>query len=114
VWTIYYGNGSTFSDGDGSPFEAPRRDVQVIVQSDPRVGWRWISGRDYFVWEPERGGWRETDDWRDHALDARQPLILFGRWLTDAEWAALFARVKAELPPKEGWLVTEARRDGDT
>lgn len=113
AWRIYYGDGSTFSDADGSPFAAPRSNVQVIIERDARVGWRWISGYDYFVLDPERGGWRETNEFGlfDYLQRAKQPLVLFGRWLTDAEWHRLFTRVKSDLGPKDGWLVTEDCRD---
>jgi hypothetical protein len=112
-WRVYYGDGSTFSDADGSPFAAPRSNVQVIIERDARVGWRWISGYDYFVLDPERGGWRETNEFGlfDYLQRAGQPLVLFGRWLTDEEWHRLFTRVKSDLGPKDGWLVTEDRRD---
>lgn len=113
MWRIYYGDGSVFSSDDGSAFEAPRANVQVIVESDPRVGWRWISGYDYFVLDPGRGGWRETNEFGlyDYLQRAKQPLVLFGRWLSDDEWSRLFSRVRSELGPKSGWLVTEDRRD---
>lgn len=113
MWRIYYGDGTVFSDQDGDPWAAPRQNVQVIVQVDARTGWRWISGKDYFFFDVERGGWRETDEWRDPLISTRHPVILFGRWMADEEWAALFARVKRELGDKQGWLMTEGDRRDD-
>lgn len=113
MWRIYYGDGTVFSSKDGSPWDAPRQNVQVIVQSDERVGWRWISGKDYFFFDEKRGGWRETDEWHDPLISTLYPVVLFGRWMADQEWASLFARVKSELGDKQGWLMTEGdRRDG--
>jgi hypothetical protein len=110
-WRIWYGDGSDYSDRQGSPFEAPRVDVQVIAQFNEQVGYEVISGGDYFYWEPERGGWRTTSGFGlyDHLIRCKQPLILFGRHMTDAEWTRLFLKVKAELGDKQAWLQGERR-----
>lgn len=116
MWRIYYEDGSTYSSDSGSPYCAPRQGVIVIVQSDDRVGWRWISGQDFYVYEKSRGGWRETAEFGmyDHLIRARRPLVLFGRWIDDETWQKLHARAKEELGPKQGWLMTEDRRGRNT
>lgn len=109
-WRIYYGDGSVFSNTDGEAWDAPRQDVQAIVQQDSRTGWRLCSGRDYFYYDVDRGGWNTSDQVWDHMICCRQPLVLFGRQLSDDAWRKLFAQIKNELGEKQGWLMTEDRR----
>lgn len=114
TWRIYYGDLSVFTDKDGTPWDAPRQNVQAIAQKDDRVGWRLISGKDFFIYEEAVGGWRETDFIHDHLLRAKTPLVLYGRQMTDEAWFSLFRKITTELGPKQGWLMTEDRRDGRT
>ena len=113
-WRVYYEDGSVFTDADGPPWDAPRLAVQLVAQEDKRVGYRYVSGCDFYTYEPDRGGWHTTDQWGlyDHLIRAPLPLVLFGRNMSDEAWAALHARIKAELGDKQGWLTTERRRDG--
>jgi hypothetical protein len=107
---IYYGDGTTY---EGDPFDAPRLDVQVIVQPDPRVGYALISSADYYYWEPELGGWKGTTGFGlyDHLIRCRNPLVLFGRHMTDEAYAVMLARIRSEMGDKQGWLMTERRPD---
>ncbi len=56
-WRIYYKDGSTFSDKDGTPFEAPGLGAEVIVQENANVArghssdFANIHGKDYFCWD---------------------------------------------------------------
>ena len=56
-WRIYYTDGSTYSDRDGSPFDAPTDGVQIIAQEDPgpargfQVDFKNLHGKDFFVWD---------------------------------------------------------------
>lgn len=45
-WRIYYGDGSTYSDRDGSPFDAPAGNVQVISQEQDNGRCTPLSGID--------------------------------------------------------------------
>lgn len=55
AWRLYYGDGSTFSDLDGSWGEAPWRDVQALNTLDPDLG-REVDipryGRNFYLWAP--------------------------------------------------------------
>jgi hypothetical protein len=57
MWRIYYGDGTTFDNTDGKP---PVRDVQVIIQQHPDVGWHTMCKYDYYVWWGER--WQGVDE----------------------------------------------------
>lgn len=112
-WRIYYGDGTVYTSDDGSPWDAPRQNVQVVVSQDDRVGYRFSTTQDFFVFDPARGGWRETNQWGlfDHLITCREPLVLMGRYLPNDEWNTLLMRVRAELGPKQGWLMDEVKRD---
>ena len=111
-WCIYYDNCSTFSSNDGSPWDAPRVGVVLIVQEDERAGWVMACGDDYYYFEPDVGGWRNTSQFGfyDHLIRAKTPCALFGRMVDDATYAEMRRRVAEEWGPKSGWLPTEGRR----
>jgi hypothetical protein len=96
-WRIYYTD-RVFTDQDGSPFDAPRQDVQVIAQ-EKDGSYELIHGRDYFYWEPACGGWHSCDMFGafDHLVRADRQCLKFGRMLSDPDWRAMFARVKADV-----------------
>ena len=105
-WKIYYGDGSTFTDADGEPYDAPRTNVQMVVQPDDHHGYELCSEFDYYYFEPETWGWYGADIFTvwDVMVRCRQPLILFGRMLSTPEYRALVTRVLDELPaPKTAW-----------
>ena len=110
-WRVYYGDGSVFSDAEGSPFDAPRADVQAIAQ-EKSPDFEVVHGRDYFYWEPERGGWHSSDIFGafDHLIRAPRQCLLFGRMLSDEAWRALFARVKADAGERSGRYARERHR----
>jgi len=60
TWKIYYGNGDTFSDKDGDPWESPKVDVQVIAVQDPEVGRRFMFRHSYYIYKDD--GWLGVDD----------------------------------------------------
>lgn len=68
-WKIWYGDGRTFSDADGTPAQAPAVNVQAIAQPDPKIG-RFISTRsDFYLYRD--GKWWPVD-WfglLDHLMD---------------------------------------------
>ena len=59
-WKLYYGNNTTFSSDDGSPEEAPARDIQVVSYIDTRVGKVSLKGADWYIYRD--GSWFGTDE----------------------------------------------------
>jgi hypothetical protein len=114
-WRVFYGDGSTFDNLQGSPFDAPRLDVQVIVQKNDTVGWKILNGHDYFYFDPKRDGWQETNEWHDTLLATYHPLLLFGRRMSRADWSRMRRRAIEEATsawgPKSGWLESEWQGD---
>ena len=109
-WIIFYED-QEFSSDEGSPFDAPRQGVMLIVQRDDFIGYRIEHGKDYFYYEPTRGGFNGCDMFGvyDHLIRSEKPLVFFGRMMSDAEWSKYFAKVKAMIGPKEGWVRSEFR-----
>jgi len=108
---IFYTDG-VFSSEDGTPYDAPRQDVQVIAQE--RDGDYQLShGTDYFYFEPERGGFAGCDQFGsfDHLVRAKRQCLFIGRMLSDEEWRKLFARVKEDLGPRTGRYARESSRE---
>ena len=71
-WKIYYDDDSTFTDADGTPFEAPRIGVQFIVQKlEHNKKYLILSGADYYTYQDEFGWWSCTElDMFDHLFTA--------------------------------------------
>ena len=105
-WAIYYDDGLKFTSDDGPALHAPRTGVQIIAQADPSMGWELLSGADYFYFEPETRGWYIADLFTvfDVLIRSKQPLILFGRMVSEECFREITLRVLDELPtPKTAW-----------
>ena len=61
MWKIFYDDGSVFSNKDGSPEEAPCRGIQIITQSNERVGRSVARSSDYYIYSEKMGGWEGVD-----------------------------------------------------
>lgn len=107
-WRVYYSD-STF---EGPIEEAPERDVLIIIQEHPRVGWAMIHSADYFIWD--NTFWRGTDIFGlwDYLATPGWKRVLFGRQVPDTEWQEVYQRAKAdrEFGKKEGYLPGERRK----
>ena len=103
---VYYGDGTKYS-GD-SP---PARDVQVIVQEHPKVGWHTQAGYDYYIWRDGRYVGVDLFGLYDILLDSG--LVLFGRTITATEFNAIMKQAIEDLgDAKSGWLSGEKKPDG--
>lgn len=106
MYRVYYSNGETFDSAYGG---APSpRDVQVIVQEHPDVGWHTQSRYDYYIWRD--GRWVGVDlfglfDW---LLDSGS--VLFGRTVTRKVFDSVMRQALKDLgEAKTGWLRDERR-----
>lgn len=106
-WKIFYGDGSTFSSGDGTPDDAPALNVQCIVQVDEEVGRYILSRRDYYWYEGDT--WYGGDIFGLFDFLIRRSLVKFGRMIGDEEFKG-FLRIAAEdsdFPRKSAWKRDE-------
>lgn len=109
MWRIYYEDGSTFSSDDGSPWDAPRTGVEVIVHPEGN-GLSLMSQSDYYYYEPDRasqwGGWGYCDQFGLilHLQRAKQPLILFGAMVSDSQFSEIEKKALADIGlSKQTW-----------
>lgn len=89
-WRIFYGDGSRYSDADGSPYDAPRLNVQAIVGFHPQNGRYTVSNKDAYWWEPSQGRWRGGDrhgEWI-YMLRLGPRVVLYGEQIGDDEYNA--------------------------
>ena len=95
-WRIYYGDDSTYSDRDGSPFDAPQTNVQAVVTEMPGspTGKRVNLRQDHFYWS-KINGWVGCD-WSgmwDYWMNYKGPkAVIFGRSLSDSEFQRINKR----------------------
>lgn len=106
LWKIYYENGTTFSNLDGSPWEAPRLGVQVIIyqdinHEDKKVGYSMLSQADYYYYEPERTDWGwwhcSPQGMMLHLQRAKKPLILFGSMIKTQGYTKIEEKALKEM-----------------
>jgi len=116
-WKIYYGDDSTFSDQDGSPWCAPARNVQVIVMSDKDHGWRTQAGDDYYVWDCRDGetrwwGLKDRFGLYDYLIEPGYKRVLFGRTITSDRFSVIFKRASNDPDfPKKTAFANKERKD---
>jgi hypothetical protein len=99
-WRIYYGDGSTFSHEDGSPFAAPPAGVQVVSQQLDGQERELMHGKDYYYWRDDIG-WNGCDLgglW-DYLLIGTGPkYVLAGRSVrNDVFWSIVGKAAKEPL-----------------
>lgn len=103
IWKIYYSDGTTYSDLDGPPEQAPALDVQVIVQLDDTGGRYNQMGSDYYIWREDR--WWGVDifglfDWLIHNSSVK-----FGRTVDNEKYRMMFqmAENDPDFPVRSGF-----------
>jgi len=112
-WRIYYADGSTYSDQDGAPEDAPARDVQVVVISDRNHGWMTQALTDYYVWDDRGGGlrWWGVDLFGlyDYLIEPGYKCVLFGRTIAKQDFNEIFERACADkdFPKKTSYANGE-------
>lgn len=111
-WKIFY-SASTYSDEDGPPELAPKRDVQTIAVANDVAGVRIERGTDFYIWVPERGGWRGVEQFGlyDYLIDPGFKIVLFGRVLSENDYGAVWklAAHDPDLPAKSAFLPDERK-----
>jgi len=113
-WLILYDDGSTFTNLDGAPHEAPRSGVMqtfymddatgVSVESSPIGHWIWKRNR-WFGVDDHMGFW-------DYLFHYPEPCVaIFGRTLHNEEWERRVHEQTIELMkmPKSAWRQRERR-----
>lgn len=110
-WRIYYGDGSTFSDQDGKPEDAPCRNVQAIAQVAPDVGWYLCRSDDFYAYLEK--GWQGLDSFGlwDYLAEPGLKIVKFGRTLHYPDYEEVLNKAlnDPDLPRKSAWRKEESR-----
>jgi hypothetical protein len=112
-WIVFYTDGSVFTSANGTPWKAPRTDVQRIAncKEGHEKDWYNVQSYDYFYYEKARGGWNEAKDWQTvmlHLLRASRPLVVFGSMLSDREWEQTHKRMNEYCERHYKWLIGQS------
>jgi hypothetical protein len=105
---VYKGDAAIYDSRDGGSPEP--RDVQVVVQEHPDVGWHTQSGYDYYVRWDNRWVGVDLFGLYDYLLETG--LVLFGRTTTRVEFDEAMRKalaIRAVEREKTGWLSNERR-----
>lgn len=106
TWRIYYSDGSSFSNEDGEPWEAPSVDVQIVAQGDDLLFYH-----DYYLYRSDLELWIPCNG-RDGLLDQLMAsaryidAVINGRYMDNKAWQALLHKVRT----KGAWSAYEARQ----
>jgi len=114
-WIVWYADGSSFTDRDGGPAEAPRADVLCVAAYSADHGRMIWHGTDYYIWETQfgdQGEWISVDreglsDYLDRpgALKIR----LRGRHVPPGVFWAIYEQANQDprLPPRSSYDARE-------
>lgn len=96
-WIVYYGDGTRFTWEDGTPFDAPRTNVQLIVVEDDKEdqdGWLFQSDAEYYYYDSHLDIWYVADTFAmyDILIRCRTPLVLFGRYIDRDQFNAILRK----------------------
>jgi hypothetical protein len=103
TWIISYADGTTFTNLDGEPHEAPRTGVQIVQALDIRVGrmiWRDV---DFYTWSGEDWLPRDLLGVMDYLTEpGAEKIVLRGRCITSAQFWKIYNEAIADtrLPMK--------------
>lgn len=136
-WKIFYGDGSTFSNQDGRPLDAPIANVQVIAQDHIESGRYMQTARDYYVYWPGRERWVGVDlagvidflvelhkmGWGDEVdtgiiiqRAVNTGLVKLGRTLARERFYDIYRQADSDpyLPRHTGYMASEWRPGDNT
>lgn len=105
-WIIYYGDDTKFTWEDGTPFDAPRTNIQVIAVEEGELGWQLTSDSDYYYYDEDLDVWFHADQFAifDILIRCKHPLIFFGRYIPTDDFKKILLKCIDELPtPKTAW-----------
>lgn len=99
IWRIYYGDGSTYSDTDGSPEKAPCGGVQCVAWYDEDKRRRLAHGQDYYIYDGD-GRWFGCDAagfWQ-YMGETGFKVVKFGRMIADGKFRSVMSKAMNDLP----------------
>lgn len=112
-WCIYYGDWTTYTSEDGSAWDAPGRNVQVVLTGDSDHNWAVVNIRDFYWYLPETDQWEggEIFGLWDYLVRPGPKKVIFGRALPNLEFRAIVDHATQQIP-KLGWRPGEPKPPG--
>ena len=97
-WRLYYGDGSTFSNEDGVPDQAPSTNVMCVAWYDDDNRRRLAHSADYY-WYDE-GRWVGSDLFGlwDYLARTGPKTVKFGRMMGDEAYRRVMSHAMNDLP----------------
>lgn len=112
-WRIWYGDETIFDARNGTAYEAPARNVQLITNANQDHGWYACRVNDYYWYRPETDSWMGGDIFGlfDYLIEPGVKRVLFGRTIADDVYDRIFSKAlkDPDLPTKTGWRPDEQR-----
>ena len=103
-WVIYYTDGSTYSNEDGEPADAPGGGVLAIAQEDATVGVLVHYGCDWYAFGEKYGGWAGMDSLgiAQYVIDAGPLVLKLGKGMPTYSYSKILREIQADprLPEK--------------
>lgn len=108
-WKIYYNDGTTYCDQDGSPFDAPGRGVQIVAIEDNRVGRILLGKEDNYWWLNDRWYGGDLFGLYDYLQDSGPKKVIFGRVIDMDSFNSIIkiATTDPYLPKKNAKVLGE-------
>jgi hypothetical protein len=97
-WRLYYGDGTTFSDEDGTPAFAPTTNVMCCAWYDDDNRRRLAHAADYYWYED--GRWYGSDLFGlwDYLARPGFKIVKFGRMIGDLQFRDVMSKAMNDLP----------------
>src|SRR3990167_5592916 len=97
-WKLYYGDGSTYSNEDGLPEDAPCGRVIAAAFYDEDNRRRICHQADYYIWDGTR--WYSASDsgfWQ-YMGEPGAKVVKFGREIGDIQYRSVMSQAMNALP----------------
>ena len=103
-WVIEYRDGTTFSNIDGEPQDAPGAGVVGVGQEDGTVGFLVHQGENFYVFGEQFGGWAGMDVYglAQYLSEPGFKVVKLGTAVPTAEYLSVIERLRKDprLPNK--------------
>lgn len=116
-WRIYYDDGTTYDNEDGSPENAPKQGVISVVHKDKEVGRSITTQYDFYWWNYDISQWYGGDIFGlwDYLTQPGEKIVLFGRSVPRQCYRNIQQNAidDPDFPEKSGRLPGENRTRGE-
>jgi hypothetical protein len=112
-WKIYYGDETSVTNLNCSPWDIPTRNVQAIIVCDQNHGWYCCRACDYYWYHEHLDTWYSGEIFGlfDYLDSPGKKRVCFGRSISDKEYQKILdtAMHDMNLPSKTGWNPNEIK-----